>query len=139
DFEIHPENSNLIYGTGNRVIAQSEDFGITWETVWGDWQMFSNRLRMAINPLAPDEIWAGGQGAMEDGYLVYLKEETEQQFWNDLVPNPTVVKEIVFDNLNPQTIYVGWEGEIAKTTDKGASWETLIDRHEEAHFFMGIG
>lgn len=76
--------------------------------------------------------------SIENGFLVYLKGEKEVNSWNDLVPNPTVVKKIVFDNLTPQTIYVGWEGELAKTTDKGASWKTLIDRHEEAHFFMGI-
>ncbi len=139
DFEVHPTIPNLIYGTGTQIIAKSTDFGISWEPIWGDWKIFGNRMRMAINPYAADEIWAGGQGAIENGFLVYLKGEEEVGFWNGLVPNPTVVKEIVFDNLTPQAIYVGWEGELAKTTDKGATWQTLIDKHEEAHFFMGIG
>ncbi|WP_373524484.1 WD40/YVTN/BNR-like repeat-containing protein, partial [Aquiflexum sp.] len=107
--------------------------------VWGDWQIFANRMRVFVNPYAPSEIWAGGQGAIENGFLVYIKEEEEQNQWNGLVPNPTVVKKVVFDKQSPQGIYVGWEGELAKTTDNGATWKTLIDRHEEAHFFMGIG
>lgn len=139
DFKVHPTNPNLIYATGNQVIAKSSDFGVTWEPIWGDWQTFANRMRVFINPYAPDEIWAGGQGGIENGFLVYIKGGEEQQVWTDLVPNPTVVKKVVFDNKSPQGIYVGWEGELAKTTDKGATWQTLFDRHEDSHFFMGIG
>jgi hypothetical protein len=139
DFERHPTQENTLFGFGRMVLAQSIDKGKTWEPIWGDWQMFANFGNAFVNPLMPDEIWLGGQGGMENGYLVHLKNEEVVQEWYDLVPNPTVVKKIVFDNLNSQNIYVGWEGELSKTTDNGQTWETLIDSHEESHFFMGIG
>lgn len=48
-----------------------------------------------------------------NGFLVYLKEEEKVDLWNDLVPNPTVVKKIVFNNLLPQ-IYESWEASLLK-------------------------
>ncbi len=139
-FAVHPQNPQLIFGTGNQVIAKSQNAGVTWEPIWGEWQIFANSsMTVAINPLNTNQIWAGGQGPIENGYLLKLEDEIEQNLWSDMVPNPTIVKEIIFDTINPQTIYVGFEGALLKIQDNGATWQTLIDRHEEAHFFMGIG
>ncbi len=139
DFEEVPGQPDHLYAAGQIVVAKSFDRGKTWTPIWGDWEMAAQpTMNMAINPLKPNEIWAGGQGAIEDGYLVRIKNEEEVDAWYDLVPNPTVVKEIVFDRQNPQSIYVGWEGELSKSIDNGKTWQTLINRHEEAHFFFGI-
>ncbi len=83
-------------------------------------------------------MWLGGQGGIEDGYLVRLENEIEKNRWVDLVANPTTVKKIVFDTQNPQSIYVGFEGALLKTSTNGQSWETLIDEHENSKFFYGI-
>ncbi len=139
DFERHPTQENIIYGFGRMVLAQSTDKGKTWIPIWGNWQSFANFGKVFVNPVKPNEIWLGGQGALENGYLAHIKDETLVNEWYDLVPNPTVVKKVIFDKLSPQTIYVGWEGELSKSTDNGNTWETLIERHEESHFFMGIG
>lgn len=139
DFVRHPSSENTIYGFGRMVLAESTDKGKTWEPIWGDWHFFANYGRAFINPVRPNEIWLGGQGAIENGYLVYLKDGDIVNEWHDLVPNPTVVKKIVFDKLSPQTIYVGWEGELSKTSNNGNTWQTLIEKHDEAYFFMGIG
>ena len=96
-------------------------------------------MKINVNPLIPNEIWGGGQGGIENGFLFKTTENKQLDYWDNLVPNPTIVKEIVFDRESPQTIYVGWEGELSKSVDNGKSWTTLIDRHEEAHFFFGIG
>ncbi|MBA4299306.1 MAG: hypothetical protein C0433_04240 [Cyclobacterium sp.] len=140
DFEEVPGHPNHLYATGQSVIAKSLDRGKTWQPIWGEWGMVAQpSMNMALNPVLPNELWVGGQGPIENGYLVHLKNDREEKSWNDLVPNPTVVKEIVIDRDNPQTIYVGWEGELSKTTDNGKTWKTLIDRHAESHFFFGIG
>ncbi|WP_155907009.1 sialidase family protein [Lunatimonas lonarensis] len=135
----NPSRPDQLYATGYQVVAASTDRGITWTPVWGDFDMFANRMRAFINPVLPEEIWAGGQGGIENGYLVHLKAGQEAGFWNTLVPNPTTVKKVVFDTQNPQSIYVGWEGELSRTQNNGQTWQKLIDRHEEAHFFFGIG
>ncbi|WP_114750022.1 WD40/YVTN/BNR-like repeat-containing protein [Pleomorphovibrio marinus] len=138
-FEWNPSQPSVLYGTGYQVIAKSTDKGVSWEPIWGDFDMFANRMKVFVNPAQPTDIWAGGQGGMENGYLIHLSDEEEINYWNDLVPNPTTVKKVAFDTQTPQGIYVGWEGELARTTDDGQTWETLIDRHEEAHFFFGVG
>jgi len=138
-FDWNPSQPEVLLGTGYQVVAKSTDKGITWEPIWGDFDMFANRMRAFINPPKPNDVWTGGQGAIENGYLVHLRNEEEINFWNDLVPNPTTVKKVAFDSHTPQGIYVGWEGELSRTTDEGQTWEMLIDRHEESHFFFGIG
>ncbi len=132
-------SSNTLYATGYGVLAKSTNKGTTWEPIWGGWDFLGTGMMLEINPQKSNDVWFGGQGGIENGYLVHLQNETVQNEWNDLVPNPTVPKAIVFDNSTPQNIYVGWEGELNKTSDAGNTWETLIDRHEEAHFFFGVG
>jgi photosystem II stability/assembly factor-like uncharacterized protein len=139
DFLRPSNSSNIIYATSNYLLARSEDKGITWTPVWGNWDQFARATSVvAINPMIPSEIWLGGQGGIEDGYLVQLKNEVETNRWLDLVPNPTTAKKIVFDNETPQTIYVGFEGALMSTSTNGQSWKTLIDEHESARFFNGI-
>jgi len=138
-FEWIPSQPEVLLGTGYQVVAKSTDKGVTWKPIWGDFDMFANRMRVFINSTKPSDVWTGGQGGIENGYLVHLRNEEEVNFWNDLVPNPTTVKKVAFDTQTPQGIYVGWEGELARTTNEGQTWETLIDRHEESHFFFGIG
>jgi photosystem II stability/assembly factor-like uncharacterized protein len=121
------------------VLAKSTDKGTTWQPLWGGWGFIGTGMVVETNPKNPSDIWFGGQGGIEDGYLIHWQNETVQNEWYDLVPNPTVPKAIAFDNSTPQTIYVGWEGELNKTSDAGATWEMLIDRHEESHFFFGVG
>ena len=138
-FEWNSTQPGTLLGTGYQVVAKSTDKGVSWEPIWGDFDLFANRIRSFINPTKPNDIWAGGQGGIENGYLIHLRNEQEINAWNDLVPNPTTVKKVAFDTHTPQGIYVGWEGELARTTNEGQTWETLIDRHEESHFFFGIG
>lgn len=137
---LRPSNSgNIIYATSNYLLAKSEDKGITWTPIWGDWDQFAKATSaVAINPMIPSEIWLGGQGGIEDGYLVRLENEVETNRWLDLVPNPTTAKKIVFDNETPQTIYVGFEGALMSTSTNGQAWKTLIDEHESARFFNSI-
>jgi hypothetical protein len=131
--------SDVIYATSNYVVAKSLDKGINWTPIWGDWEQFARATSsIAINPLIPGEMWLGGQGGMEDGYLVRLENSIEKNRWLDLVANPTTVKKIVFDMQDPQSIYFGFEGALLKTSTNGQSWETLIDEHESAMFFNGI-
>ncbi|GMQ31537.1 sialidase family protein [Algoriphagus confluentis] len=140
DFEEVPGEPNHLYAAGQLVVAKSLDKGKTWTPVWGDWGMAAQPLMtIAVNPLKPDELWAGGQGSIENGYLIKIKNDQEEESWYDLVPNPTTVKEIVIDRESPQSIYVGWEGELSKTTDNGKTWQTLIDASENSDFFFGIG
>jgi len=133
------EDNEILYATGYGVLAKSSNKGTSWEIVWGEWGTLATGMMIGINPKINKDIWFGGQGSIENGYLIHLQNDLIQNEWSDLVPNPTAVEEIFFDQNTPQNIYVGWEGELNKTSDYGTTWETLINRHEEAHFFNGIG
>lgn len=133
------KQNNILYATGLGVLAKSPDKGATWTPLWGQWGVLATGMMMEQNPKFPNEIWFGGQGSIENGYLVHAVNEAVVKDWSSLVQNPTVPKAIGFDTKTPQNIYVGWEGELIKTPDNGNTWQTLMDRHEDAHFFFGIG
>lgn len=139
DIEVHPTDNNIIYATGWQVVAKSTDQGVTWHPIWGDWGGFGTGTSVvAIDPTNNEHVWAGGQGGIENGYLMYIEPENEWFQWTGLVENPTVVKEIIFDATNPGHVYAGFEGALIRTRNNGNSWESLIES-EENRFFFGIG
>lgn len=138
---IHPLRSSVIFATGPRVVATSSDYGRSWELLWGEWGSFATGTSVAeINPGVTDDLWFGGQGGIENGYLGMLRNEALLNEWNDLVPNPTVATELAFDQQAAQTIYVGFEGALMKTTNNGSTWKEVIHgRTNGMRFFYGIG
>jgi photosystem II stability/assembly factor-like uncharacterized protein len=137
----HPTNKNIVYATGNAVVAKSVDYGQNWEPIWGDWGGFASGTAVAeINPLKLTDLWYGGQGGIENGYLGYLRDEQPEEQWDDLVDNPTVAVEVAFTNQGAQNIFVGFEGALMKTSNNGGDWEQVIDGHVNGlRFFYGIG
>lgn len=138
DLAIHPQDKNIIYATGLAVVAKSSDGGIGWQSIYGSWGGLASGISVVtLNPHEPSEVWAGGQGAIENGYLLRSRDETAWDQWTDLVDNPTVVKEISFPNSHFNEVYVGFEGALLKSINGGSSWQTLIqsDVHK---FFFGV-
>lgn len=138
DFALNPDDEDMLLASGFGVVAKSLDGGLTWEPIYGQWGTFGTGISVvAFNKNATEEIWAGGQGAIENGFVIRSVNETEWDQWTDLVENPTVVKEITFTPGNKDRIFVGWEGALLRTGDSGQTWQTLIDS-EENKFFFGI-
>jgi photosystem II stability/assembly factor-like uncharacterized protein len=139
DLERHPDNENVLYATGFSVVAKSSDGGENWTPVYGDWGGFATGISVVeINPNDVNEVWAGGQGAIENGFLLRSINDADWDSWANLVENPTVVKEITFKTGNKEQILVGFEGALLKTTDGGEHWQTLIES-DENRFYFGIG
>lgn len=139
--DIAAAPDGALYATGVWVVAKSEDMGVSWEPLWGYWEGFGTGTdAVAVNPNRQTEIWAGGQGGIENGFLLKSPQGDEEEWteWFDLVENPTVVKEIIFDGEDADKVYVGWEGKLIATENSGQTWKTLIDETEEARFFFGI-
>lgn len=138
---IHPNEADVIFATGYRSVAVSSDYGRTWELLWSEWGAFATGTGVAeVNPYKQTDLWFGGQGGIEDGYLGVLRNDELLHKWDDLVPDPTVVVEVAFDNEATQTIYVGYEGALLKTTNNGETWKEVINGHGSTiRFFYGIG
>jgi len=137
DMVADPGNNSTLYATGWQVVAKSTDQGTTWTPIWAEWGGFATGTDVVEFNAGSNEIWAGGQGAIENGYLLRSSDQMQWDQWNDLVDNPTVVKAITFDPGNPDHTYVGYEGALIRSRDRGTTWETLIDS-EENRFFFGV-
>lgn len=137
----HPTQASVIYATGNAVVAKSVNYGRNWEIIWGSWNGFASGTAVAeVNPFKNTDMWFGGQGGIENGYIGLLRNEQPVKQWTDLVSNPTVAVEIAYTNEEKQNIYVGFEGALMKTANDGLEWEQLIDGHgDHIRFFYGIG
>ncbi len=139
DLHQHPTQPNTLLASGFGVVAKSVDKGKTWSVLYGDWGMLATGVSVVtVNPNEPTQLWAGGQGGIENGFLLHSDNETDWDIWSDLVSNPTVVKEITFVPENPDQLFVGFEGALLKTTNGGATWRTLISS-EQHKFFFGVG
>ncbi len=132
------KEADVYYATGYAVVAKSTDDGASWTPIWNDWQAFATGTDfIEVNPHNGD-LWAGGQNAIEQMVLIKSGDggETWQQ-WSDLVEAPSVAKDILFHTHESAHVYVGFEGALLKTTNGGATWETLI-ASDENRFFFGI-
>ena len=136
---MHPSIAGTVYGTGSTVVAKSENYGKTWEVVWGNWGGFASGTSVAeINPFHQTDLWYGGQGGIENGYLGFLRNEQPAKQWDDLVDNPTVAVELAFAN-HGNHIFAGFEGALMKTSNNGDTWKQVIDGHTNGlRFFYGI-
>src|SRR5690606_6394435 len=138
DFAIRPDNPDVWYASGLGVIAKSVDAGETWEAIYGTWASITTGISVVtVNPAGAKEIWAGGQGSIENGFLLRSDNETDWDAWDNLVDNPTTVKVITLVEKGPDHVFVVFEGAHLETEDGGDTWNTLIES-DEGKFFFGI-
>ena len=137
DFEWDATN-NTLYATGYGVVAKSVDYGSNWEIIWGEWGVLGTFMTIHKNPYKENDLWFGGQGGFENGYLVNSFENSIRE-WHDLASSPNSLIKVTSDNQINQNIYAGWEGKLMKSSDNGSNWVTIINRMVEHDFFYGIG
>ncbi|WP_207434572.1 WD40/YVTN/BNR-like repeat-containing protein [Sabulibacter ruber] len=133
------ENSQEILAVGNTVIAKSTDLGSTWTPLQGEWQGLGSGLDFVqANPLNGD-LWSGGQNGIESFTLFkYSQAHKSWSSWQGLLPAPSVAKDIAFDKTNANTLLIGGEDGIIKTTDNGATWTTIKHDDHKARFYFGV-
>ncbi|MGK7390421.1 MAG: hypothetical protein ACNS60_08720 [Candidatus Cyclobacteriaceae bacterium M2_1C_046] len=133
--KFHP-TENKLFGAGYRVISISEDLGQSWQVVFGEWGAMATGIDfIQVNP-ATNDIWAGGQNAIEDMMLFKIGSESKE--WLRLLPSPSVAKDIAFHPVNSNEGIVGAESGIIKTSNGGEDWTAIKENHEEARFYFGV-
>lgn len=136
-YNLHyDDNNNALYATGTDALAVSYNEGISWNLLSGMWDAFSQpKHALNYNP-ATNDIWYGGQNAIEEMVLRRYSLDTEEETsFHDLMPNPSVIYGIEFDPENEQGVYASGEGGIVKTLDNGANWITLLGDVDHRFYF----
>jgi photosystem II stability/assembly factor-like uncharacterized protein len=130
--------NNALYATGVEALAMSLDEGRSWELLDGLWSGFGQPKRAINYNVATNDIWYGGQNAIEQLVLERYSLDTQQaESFRELMPNPSVVYGIVFDPENEAGVYISGEGGIVKTENNGEDWITLMG-DVDYRFYFGL-
>ena len=128
-----------ILATGANVVARSLDRGRTWTPIFGDFGYLASGLGDVHVDDRDGEIWAGGQGAIEN--VVLLRSADDGATWDQwpgLIGPPSTLKDIAFHPTDAAVVFAGFEEGLMRTQDDGATWSLVVDRHEDAKFFFGV-
>lgn len=109
-----PVNPLEMYaGTTNGNVFRSVNAGESWEFI-GQPDLYINQL--AVNPFGAHELWAGGAGIGQSGYLW----KYASGGWISSTLGPGAIA-IAFDQHISGTMWVGTE-DTFKSTDGGSTW-----------------
>ena len=132
----YDDDNNALYATGIEVLARSLDEGRHWEILSGEWHGFGQRKTIVKRNPATNEVWYGGQNALEQLVLrAYSLDTNEERSYSDLLPNPSVIYGIQFDATNDQRILASGEGGVLESTDKGETWTNLLGDVDYRFYF----
>jgi len=133
-----PNQSETLFATGAAFVAKSTDGGGSWKVVWGGWQFIASGIKFVkVDPNNPNIVWAGGQNAIEEGYLLKSIDTGENwQEWQRIVDDVSVALTVAIHPFNSDIVYVGLESYMLKTTNGGETWEEIIIA--PGRFFFGI-
>jgi hypothetical protein len=135
---VDPTDGSLL-ATGTAVVARSTDGGASWTPLWGDWGAFATGVSVVdVHPVNGD-LWAGGQNAIEQAILIHSTDGGgEWTEWLEPAPSPSTVKDFGFHPTDGGHLFVGLEGALLLTEDRGETWQTAIDASDDYRFFFGV-
>lgn len=129
-------DNNALYATGIEVLARSLDDGRNWEILSGEWHGFGQRKTIVKRNPATNEIWYGGQNALEQLVLrVYSLDTDEERSYSDLLPSPSVIYGVQFDPTDDERVLVSGEGGVLETTNNGDTWTNLLGDVDYRFYF----
>lgn len=133
-------DNNALYATGTDVLARSLDEGRHWEILSGNWHGFGQRKTIVKRNPATNEVWYGGQNAIEQLVLrVFSLDANEERQYSDLLPNPSVIYGIQFDSTDEARVLVSGEGGVLESKDNGENWTSLLgDVDHRFYFDVGL-
>src|SRR5438093_2981814 len=116
-------------------LFKSTDGGATWTGLDHAGEFCSDQcwydLVVSVDPTNPNVVYVGGVG-------LYRSTDGGATFRS--IGNPIHVDQhaLAFDPRNPATIFVGNDGGVYKSTDRGLSWASLNTNLAVTQFYPGI-
>lgn len=132
----YDSDQHRLYATGVEALAVSLDEGQNWDLLVGEWHGFGQRKAIINLHNTQQEIWYGGQNALEQLVLcAYALETEEHRCFPDLLPNPSVIYGIRFDPNNPERILASGEGGVIQSFNQGGDWTRLMSDVDYRFYF----
>lgn len=117
-------STGALYAVGATAVAVADSTATNWMLLEGEWDGFATGIHLLELQPAQQNLWFGGQGAIENGFLSrYFLPDGTLTTWTDLFPNPSAFKGGLIHPTDSQTVLFGGEGGIAVSRNNGESWE----------------
>ncbi len=148
ELAIAPSNPNYIYTSlvsttgGLKGVYRSTDKGLTWTLIGPGgstaFELFGPNNQgtydncIAVHPTNPDKIFVGGLVIWEWHLGSSFTQVTTGSEQYDAHVD---MHAIVFDKNHPSTLYLGSDGGIAKSTNTGATFQTINKNYNVTQFY----
>lgn len=123
--DVNPGNHQELIAMSGSCVARSTDFSGSWTPIYLDWgyAVYQPSV-LRYHPLNPAYIYSGGELSLFNSYLSYSFDSGANWATSaDEINN--AVNGIGFHPDDSDTIFIGKEGTIQRSTDKGASWSSV--------------
>lgn len=123
--DVNPDNHQEIIAMSGACVARSTDFGGSWTPIHLTWGYSNLQFTLLqYHPLNSTLIYSGGERAIFDSYLAYSF-DSGTSWTNSAVESNNAVNGIAFHPTQADTIFIGMEGKIARSADKGVTWSDV--------------
>lgn len=128
--------SDQVYAIGTDVLAVANRNADDWTLLSGQWDAFGTGLSLLRIDNVNNAIWYGGQGAIENGFLVRYDLVTQAtQLWDDLLPNPSVFIGGLVHPTDYGLILFSGEGGIVRSDNNGTAWTRPLGDVDHRFYF----
>lgn len=123
--DVNPNNHHEIIVMSGACVARSTNFCGSWTPVFLTWGYFNYQSTvLRYHPLNSTLIYSGGELPVFDSYLSYSF-NSGTTWATSAVEDNNAVNGIAFHPTNIDTIFIGKEGKIARSIDKGVTWSNV--------------
>jgi hypothetical protein len=135
--ELTGESAALLATGGAAVVAKTDDGGLHWRVVWGDWQLGAVGTHfVVVDSGRLGSVWAGGEQGYFQPFLLHSADFGET--WDEIRINPTgdnAHYSLTVDPLNSDVVFTGMEGRVVKSADGGQTWHTVLQPDDYPYFY----
>lgn len=125
--DVNPTNHQELIAMSGSCVARSTNFSGSWTPIYLDWgySVYQPSV-LCYHPLNSEFIYSGGELSLFDSYLSYSLDAGANWSMSSVEPNQAV-NGITFHPTNTDTVFIGKEGSIHRSVNKGASWTIVFN------------